>query len=194
MDRSKMAGGIRAFLEGIDQRFEGDDQGATPDRVARAWAEDLVSGYAIDPGEVLGWTPVDEGCGPVVVRQIEFASMCVHHLLPFFGSASVAYLPGRRLAGLSKIGRVVDAHARRMQTQEHLTAAIVDTIATGLEARGVIALLEAEHTCMTLRGVRKAGSRMLTMATAGIYETDPAARAEMLNLMQSRGLGALSPE
>jgi len=194
MDRSKMAEGIRIFLEGLDQRFEGDDIEKTPARVARAWAEDMVSGYDIDPGAVLGWTPVEEGCGPVVVRRVGFASMCVHHLLPFAGVASVAYLPGKRLAGLSKIGRVVDAHARRMQTQERLTAAIVDTIQTGLAARGVIAMLEAEHTCMTLRGVRKAGSRMLTIETSGIYETDRSARSEMVALLQTRGASVLAHE
>ena len=179
-----MEEGIRLFVEGLEQRFEGDDLDATPARVARAWVDDLVSGYATDPEKVLGWTSVPENCGPVLVCGIEFGSICVHHLLPFSGTASVAYLPGPRLAGLSKIGRVVDAHARRMQTQERLTAAIVETIHSGLEARGVIAVLEAGHTCMMLRGVRKAGSRMLTMATSGIYETDHSARTEILALMK----------
>lgn len=182
MDRTKMEAGVRAFVEAIGERFEGDDLEATPERVARAWAEDLVAGYAIEPRGELTWTTVEPGGGPVVVRRIRFASVCVHHLLPFFGYADVAYLPGRRQAGLSKIGRVVDLHARRMQTQERLTAAIVRTVAEALEPRGVLARLRAEHTCMTLRGVRKAQSRMVTLDAVGLYDEDSAARAEVLGL------------
>ena len=121
MDREMMAEGIRTFLRGLDRGFEGDDQEKTPRRVADAWVDDLVHGYTIDPSEELSWTEAPDGCGPVLVRQIEFSSVCVHHLLPFFGRAHVAYLPGERLAGPSKIGRVVDAHARRLQTQERLS-------------------------------------------------------------------------
>ena len=113
MDQKKMTDGIRTFLEGLDQRFEGDDQDRTPARVAAAWVEDLVAGYATDPEQELSWTSAPSGCGPVLVRRIDFASVCVHHLLPFFGLAYVAYVPAQRLAGLSKIGRVIDAHARR---------------------------------------------------------------------------------
>ena len=99
MDREKMEAGVRIFLEGLGERFEGDDLEATPERVARAWAEDLTGGYALDPDEELTWMPATQQTGPVIVRGISFASMCVHHLLPFFGVAHVAYLPGERLAG-----------------------------------------------------------------------------------------------
>lgn len=183
MDRSKMEQGIRIFLEGLGHEFPGDDQQRTPGRVARAWRDDLVSGYATDPVEVLGWTPTAAGGGTVCVRGIRFASICVHHLLPFSGRAHVAYLPGERLAGLSKIGRVVDAFARRLQTQEHLTSQVVSTLYDVLEPRGVLAVFSAEHTCMTLRGVRKEQSRMVTMATAGVYDDDVAARGEVLRLL-----------
>ena len=186
MDRSKMEMAVRLLLEGIGQRFEGDDLEATPARVARAWCEDLVSGYDVDPLAELTWTPVEPGGGPVMVRRVRFASVCVHHLLPFFGFAHVAYAPARRLAGLSKIGRVIDAHARRLQSQERLTAAIVDTMDAALEPRGAIALLEAEHTCMTVRGVRKDQGRMVTMSSAGLYREDPAARNEILGLLLGR--------
>ena len=179
-----MEAGVRTFLDGLDQRFAGDDLEATPERVARAWCEDLVSGYAVDPESVLTWTEVEPDGGPVMVRGIRFASVCVHHLLPFFGSADVAYLPGRRLAGLSKIGRVVDAHARRLQTQERLTAAIVGTLTTGLQPLGVVVTMRASHTCMTLRGVRKEQSNMLTLSAAGVYDADAAARAEILALLR----------
>lgn len=190
MDRQKMTDGIRTFLEGLDQRFEGDDQDKTPERVADAWVEDLVAGYAVDPAGELSWTAAPKGCGPVLVRRIDFASVCVHHLLPFFGQAYVAYVPAEKLAGLSKIGRVVDAHARRLQTQERLTGGIVETIDRSLSPKGVVAILEAEHTCMTLRGVRKGRSRMTTVASAGCYDTDVAARNEILSLLVRDGSAA----
>ena len=193
MDRPKMERAIRLFLEGIDQRFDGDDLEATPGRVARAWSDDLLSGYDFEPVAELTWTPVEAGGGPVMVRRLRFASVCVHHLLPFFGFAHVAYTPARRLAGLSKIGRVIDAHSRRLQTQERLTEAIVDTIDTALEPVGAIALLEAEHTCMTVRGVRKDQGRMVTLSSAGLYREDPAVRNEILGLLQGRMDGSESP-
>jgi len=183
MDLGKMEEGIRRFLEGLGRSADGEDLASTPGRVARAWAEDLVSGYADDPERELTWTAVEEGGGPVLVIGVSLASICAHHLLPFYGTANVAYLPGRRLAGLSKIGRVIDAHARRLQTQERLTAAIVSTLTRTLECRGVLVLLRAEHTCMALRGVRKEGSEMVTIATSGVYEDEPAARAEILSLL-----------
>ena len=183
MDRQKMEQAIRAFLEGVGQRFEGDDQDATPARVARAWSDDLIAGYTVDPDSLLSWTPAPPAAGVVVVRDIRFSSICVHHLLPFSGTAHVAYLPAARLAGLSKIGRVVDAHARRLQIQERLTAEIVGTIQRGLEPRGVLAVLDAEHACMTLRGARKEGSRVVTVSASGIYETDDPARREALDLL-----------
>jgi len=190
MDRRKMTDGIRTFLEGLDQRFEGDDQEKTPQRVASAWIDDLVAGYVTDPEQELSWTSAPGGCGPVLVRRIDFASVCVHHLLPFFGQAYLAYVPAERLAGLSKIGRVVEAHARRLQTQERLTASIVGTIDRVLRPAGVVAVLEAEHTCMTLRGVRKERSRMTTVASAGCYDTDAAARGEVLSLLVRDGSAA----
>ena len=183
MDRAKMEEGIRRFLEGLGTSADGEDLASTPGRVARAWAEDLVSGYAGDPERELTWTPIEAGGGPVLVVGVSLASICAHHLLPFYGTASVAYLPGLRLAGLSKIGRVIDAHARRLQTQERLTAAIFATLTRALQCRGVLALLRAEHSCMALRGVRKEGSEMITIAASGVYEDEPAARAEVLSLL-----------
>ena len=181
-----MESAIRSFVEGIGVRFEGDDLDATPGRVTRAWSEDLLSGYAIDPERELTWNPVPENGGLVLVSAVSFASICVHHLLPFAGVAHVAYLPGSRLAGLSKLGRVVDAHARRLQIQERLTAEILATIAGVLEPRGALVLLEASHTCMTLRGARKEGSRLVTVAAAGIFEHDLTARGQVLELIGSR--------
>jgi len=183
MDREKMATAIRSFLEGIGPT-DVEELERTPDRVAQAWCDDLVSGYRIDPTEVLTWTLVAPGGGPVLVRQISFASICAHHLLPFAGQAHVAYLPDERLAGLSKIGRVVDAHARRLQTQERLTAAIADSLHDVLAARGVLVVLNAEHTCMSLRGVRKEQAKMITVEARGIYVDEPARRSEVLGLLR----------
>jgi len=181
MDIDALQAAVRAFLEALGPGIDDEELARTPERVARAWADDLLAGYAVDPAGEMTWSPVPPGAGPVVVRRVRFASVCVHHLLPFFGFADVAYLPAERLAGLSKIGRVVDAHARRLQTQERLTAAIVATLVEALEPRGALAVLSAEHTCMTCRGVRKDHSRLLTLASAGVYD-DPVPRREILEL------------
>lgn len=191
MDRGAMEEGIRRFVEGIGERFEGDDLERTPARVAKAWFEDLLGGYGVDPDGLLTWTAATAPAGVVAVRDIRFASVCVHHLLPFVGTAHVAYLPGERLAGLSKLGRVVDAHARRLQIQERLTADIAGSIDRALAPRGAVVVLEAEHTCMTLRGARKESSRMLTWTATGLYERDPGARREVLDMLGIQRGGAL---
>jgi len=183
MDATKMEAGIRLFLEGLGERFVGDDLDKTPSRVAKAWVDDLVSGYATDPVSELTFVPAPAVCGPVLAKDIRFASICVHHLLPFSGLAHVAYLPADRLAGLSKLGRVVDALSRRLQIQEHLTGSIAATLASALAPRAVLVVLDAEHTCMTLRGVRKEGSRLLTYAATGLWASDVAARGEILDLL-----------
>ena len=181
-----MEAGVRLFLEGIGERFAGDDLERTPARVADAWAEDLVCGYAADPAAVLTWSEAPPGSGMVLVRDVPFTSVCVHHLLPSFGRAHVAYLPDRRLAGLSKIARLVEACARRLQIQERLTGQILTALVQGLAPRGALVLLDAEHTCMTLRGARKEGSRLVTLAGAGVYD-EPAGRREVLDLLGSPG-------
>jgi len=188
-----MEAAIRSFLDALGERFPGDDLERTPERVARAWSEDLVSGYAIDPLAELTWVPIEPGAGPVLVRDIRFASICVHHLLPFFGVAHVGYLPHVRQAGLSKIGRVVDAQARRLQTQERLTAGIVQSLSAALAPRAAVALLHAEHTCMTCRGVRKERSRMVTLAATGLWQEDAAARREILGLLDPREDASADP-
>lgn len=183
MDATKMEAGIRLFLEGLGERFSGDDLDKTPRRVAKAWIDDLVSGYQTDPLAELTFVPAPAVCGPVLAKDIRFASVCVHHLLPFAGMAHVAYLPADRLAGLSKLGRVVDALSRRLQIQEHLTGSIAATLQSALAPRAVLVVLDAEHTCMTLRGVRKEGSRLLTYAATGEWDTNVAARGEILDLL-----------
>jgi GTP cyclohydrolase I len=192
MDAAKMEAGVRLFLEGIGERFPGDDLDNTPARVAKAWIDDLVSGYAVDPGAELTSVAAPELCGPVLAKDIRFSSVCVHHLLPFAGVAHVAYLPAERLAGLSKLGRVVDAHARRLQIQEHLTGSIVATLTRALAPRAALVVLDAEHTCMTLRGVRKEGSHVITYAATGLWADDAAARREILDLLAPGRSGLLT--
>lgn len=185
MNREAMERTIRGFVEAIGERFPGDDLERTPERVAKAWHDDLLAGYRVDPDAELTWTSVPHRGGVVAVRDLRFASVCVHHLLPFFGHADVLYLPGERLAGLSKLGRVLDAHARRLQIQERLASEIADTVERVLRPRGVLVRLDAEHTCMTLRGVRKEGSRLTTVAARGVYDADPGARREVLALLST---------
>jgi GTP cyclohydrolase I len=192
MDATKMEAGIRLFLEGLGRRFEGDDLEKTPRRVARAWSEDLVSGYGVDPAAELTYVAAPEGTGPVIAKDIRFASVCVHHLLPFAGLAHVAYLPAARLAGLSKLGRVVDALSRRLQIQENLTGGIASAVESALAPRAVLVVLDAEHTCMTLRGVRKEGSRLVTYAARGLWAQDLAARGEILNILDPGRRGLLT--
>ena len=181
-----MEAGIRLFLEGVGERFPGDDLERTPARVADAWAEDLAAGYAADPDAELTYTEAPERAGLVLVRDVPFTSICVHHLLPSFGRAHVAYLPGKRLAGLSKIARLLEALARRLQIQERLTGQVLDALVRGLEPQGALVLLDAEHTCMTLRGTRKEGSRLVTVASSGVY-ADAAARREVLDQLGRPG-------
>lgn len=155
----------------------------TPRRVARTLSE-LSSGYREDPAALLT-RGLEEAIEQqlVVVRDITFHSLCEHHLLPFFGSAAIAYLPAGRLAGLSKLARVVDTHARRLQVQERLTDEIATTLELGLRPRGVAVALTAEHLCMSMRGAARPGHRTVTVATRGELATDPAAREQALRLM-----------
>ena len=144
-----------------------------------------MSGYGVDPAAELTYVAAPQGGGPVIVKDIRFSSVCVHHLLPFSGLAHVAYLPAARLAGLSKLGRAVDALSRRLQIQEHLTASIASAIEKALAPRAVLVLFDAEHTCMTLRGVRKEGSRLVTYAARGIWADDVAGRREIMDIFEA---------
>jgi GTP cyclohydrolase I len=181
-DRARLERAARLFLEAIGETGLRRDRARTPERVADAWSDEIAGGYRLDPGRILATTFPAPDTGMVVLRGVPFVSVCVHHLLPFHGTAHVGYLPGRRIVGLSKIARVVDALARRLQLQERLTRQIVDALARALRPRGVACRVEAEHLCMTIRGARKRGSRVVTSAYAGVFERRPALRAEFLNL------------
>ncbi|WP_244464803.1 GTP cyclohydrolase I FolE [Martelella endophytica] len=157
----------------------------TPLRVAKMYQE-VFSGREEDPRTHLQTVFAEEGHGDVViVKDIPFHTMCEHHLLPFFGKAHIAYLPdGGRLTGLSKLARVVDTLARRPQLQERLTGQIADAINDALAPRGVMVLVEAEHMCMAMRGIKAHGSRTVTLVTRGIYDNDRDQRAEILGLLE----------
>lgn len=156
----------------------------TPQRYAEALRY-LTSGYQSDPEQVVGkGLFTAEGEGAVLVRDIEFFSLCEHHLLPFFGRAHVAYLPGAHIIGLSKIPRIVDLYARRLQVQERLTGQIADALERILAPRGVLVSVEARHLCMTMRGVAKQHSATGTLALRGLYADDPHARQETLAMLR----------
>ena len=169
---------VSDLLDALGVEHAGDHLVATPGRVPRAYAELLTP----EPFEATTF-PNDEGYDELVVaRAIPFASLCEHHLLPFTGVAHVGYLPDERLLGLSKLARVVDHFARRLQVQERLTAQVASFIAETVQPKGVGVVLEAEHLCMSLRGVRSSGSRTVTSALKGIVRDDPRTRAEFLAL------------
>ena len=184
----------RAFDE-IEQAFRtlihwaGDDPDRegladTPARAARAWLE-YCAGYREDPGAHLARTFEEVGGYDdiVILRDIPFQSHCEHHLAPITGTASIAYLPGKRVVGISKLARVLHGFARRLQVQERLTAQVADSLWTELRPRGVAVVIEAEHACMSGRGVRTHGVGMITSRMLGCFRDDPASRREILSLM-----------
>jgi GTP cyclohydrolase I len=158
----------------------------TPRRFVKALGE-LTAGYRVDDPPALLKTFENDGTRDMVlVRDIPFYSLCEHHVLPFYGVAHVAYVPGDRIVGLSKFGRLVEAFARRLQVQERLTAQIADTLEDTLSPAGVIVVVEAQHLCMAMRGVQKPGALTLTSAVRGVFRTKPEARAEALSLMKGQ--------
>ncbi len=187
-DRAKIEQGVRLILEGI-----GDDPGRpgveeTPRRVASMY-EEIFEGVGRDPKDVV---TVVRGAGHdemIMVRDIPLFASCEHHLVPFVGKAHVAYVPNRdgRITGLSKIARLVDVLSKRPQVQERLTTEIADTLEQALEPRGVFVLIEAEHLCMTMRGVKKPGSVTATSAVRGVFRTDARTRTEALELVRRGG-------
>ncbi|MBB1512180.1 GTP cyclohydrolase I FolE [Tessaracoccus sp. MC1627] len=186
VDHGRAAAAVRELLIAIGEDPERDGLLETPDRVARAWGE-LLAGHGVDASGVLGKTFDIAHDEMVLVKDIELVSTCEHHLLPFTGVAHVGYIPSEngRVTGLSKLARLVDIYARRLQVQERLTTQIADALVEHLDARGVIVVVEAEHTCMTMRGVRKPGSRTVTSAVRGLLR-HPATRAEAMSLIIGR--------
>jgi len=173
---------VRTILKAIGEDPDREGLRYTPQRVARMY-EELFRGLYEDPAEHLEGGFHEQYDEMVVLRDISFHSLCEHHLLPFMGRAHVAYLPRGKVAGLSKIARVVESFARRPQLQERLTIQIADLLMDQLNAKGSAVIIEATHTCMTIRGVKKAGSVMVTSAMRGTFRTNLATRTEAINLL-----------
>jgi GTP cyclohydrolase I len=183
IDRGRIEKAVREIIEalGEDPLREGLVQ--TPERVAAFYAE-VFDGLHKDPGEVVDAFFGEEHYQEIVmVREIPFYSMCEHHFVPFHGQAHVAYIPKGRVTGLSKLARLVDGFARRPQMQERLTAQVADALAERLQPMGVMVVVEAEHLCMSMRGVKKPGATTVTSAVRGIMESQPATRAEAMSLL-----------
>ncbi|MGN6626565.1 MAG: GTP cyclohydrolase I FolE [Tepidisphaeraceae bacterium] len=173
---------VRDILRAVGEDPEREGLLKTPNRVARAYAE-LFAGLTDDPRRHLRTVFTETYDEVVLLRDIEFHSMCEHHLLPFTGRAHVAYLPKGKVVGLSKMARLVEGYARRPQVQERLTTQIADALMESLDPVGAAVVIEASHTCMTIRGAKKHGSTMVTSALRGIFKDSPASRAEILTLM-----------
>ncbi|HSR49789.1 MAG TPA: GTP cyclohydrolase I FolE [Acidobacteriota bacterium] len=174
---------IRQLLKEIGENPEREGLVKTPERVERAW-KFLTSGYQKTAEEILnGALFTVEYDEMVIVRDIEIYSMCEHHLLPFFGKCHVAYLPSRQVIGLSKIPRIVDMFARRLQVQERLTQQVAQTVTDWIKPKGVAVVIEANHLCMMMRGVQKQNSSMITSAMLGSFRKDNRSRTEFLQLV-----------
>ncbi|MGO0122681.1 GTP cyclohydrolase I FolE [Desulfothermobacter acidiphilus] len=185
-DQAKIERAVRLILEAIGENPEREGLRETPARVARMYAE-IFAGLTEDPAVHLERYFNENHEEMVLVRDIPVYSVCEHHLLPFFGVAHVAYIPRAGVVtGLSKLARVVDGFARRPQLQERLTTQVADTIVNKLNPRGVLVVIEAEHMCMTMRGVRKPGAKTVTSAVRGIFQQNAATRAEALALIRGR--------
>ncbi len=186
MDREKIVQGVRLILEGIGEDPKREGLLATPERVARMY-EEIFCGLHYDPSKELNVFFSENHDEMVLVKDIPLYSICEHHLLPFYGKAHVAYIPRQgRITGLSKLARVVEGFAKRPQLQERLTSQIADTIMDALNPLGVIVVVEAEHMCMTMRGIKKAGSKTLTSAVRGVFKSNEATRAEAFSLIRGK--------
>jgi GTP cyclohydrolase I len=187
IDTARIERAVREILLAIGEDPDRDGLIDTPARVARAYAEQF-SGLAQQPEDVLATVFDADYDELILVRDIEVYSTCEHHLVPFFGFAHVGYIPNEkgRITGLSKLARLVDVYARRPQVQERMTSQIADALMTVLEPRGALVVIEAEHLCMSMRGVRKPGSRTVTSAVRGMLR-NAATRAEAMSLILGRG-------
>ncbi|MEY2986928.1 MAG: cyclohydrolase FolE [Pseudomonadota bacterium] len=174
---------VRTLLRYMGEDPEREGLLETPDRVCRAWVE-MTEGYRLNPEKVLSTTFEGSSDEMVVLKDIEFTSCCEHHLLTFSGKAHVAYLPSNgRIVGLSKLARIVDVFAKRLQVQERMTQQIADAIKTHLQPHGVAVVIEGQHSCMCVRGVRKQGASMVTSSLQGVFRDNASTRAEFMSLI-----------
>lgn len=171
MDQEKIKQGIRMVLEGIGEDLTREGLVETPERIARMY-EEICGGMQEDPEEHLQKTFHVTNNDMVVEKDITFYSMCEHHMLPFYGNVHVAYIPDGKVAGLSKLARTVEVYAKRLQLQEQMTGQIAEALMKYLKPKGVIVMAEAEHMCMTMRGIKKPGSKTVTIVKRGVFKED----------------------
>jgi GTP cyclohydrolase I len=185
VDKSAIESAVRKILKAVGENPRRDGLLDTPARVARMY-EEMFSGLHLDPARHLETTFPEAYDEIVLVRDIPFTSMCEHHLLPFTGVAHVAYLPNGKVVGLSKLARVVEEVSRRPQVQERLTQTVADMLEDKLGTKGAAVVIESEHSCMALRGVRKSGTLTITSSLRGVFREDQASRSEVLSLINGR--------
>jgi len=188
VDKPRIERAVREILAAIGEDPDRDGLLRTPARIAEMY-EEIFAGLHDDPARHLAVTFEADHDEMVMVRDIPFTSLCEHHFVPFTGRAHVAYIPGRdgRITGLSKLARLVEGFARRPQVQERITTQVADALQSELEPRGVFVVVEAEHLCMSMRGVKKPGSLTVTSAVRGLFKTNPATRAEAMSLITHPG-------
>jgi GTP cyclohydrolase I len=185
VDTARIERAVTELLVAVGEDPNRDGLVRTPGRVARMY-EELFAGFGEDPGDHLEVTFAAEHDEMVMVRDIPFASLCEHHLVPFIGRAHVAYIPGDdgRITGLSKLARLVDVYARRLQVQERMTTEIADAIEKALGPKGVLVVVDAEHLCMSMRGVKKPGTSTITSAVRGLFRTEASTRMEAMQFVR----------
>lgn len=185
MDKDKIKHGVQLIIEGIGENAAREGLIETPDRIARMY-EEIFAGLNEDASVHLSKTFSTQNTDMIIEKDITFYSMCEHHFLPFYGKAHIAYVPNGRVAGLSKLARTVEVYARRPQLQERMTVQIADAIMENLDAKGAMVIIEAEHMCMTMRGIKKPGSRTVTISSKGIFTEDAELRNTFLTMAGAR--------
>ena len=183
MDKEKIIAGAKLILEGIGEDLEREGLIETPERIARMY-EEVFSGLGKDAEEIISKTFEVENNDLVIEKDITYFSMCEHHIIPFYGKAHIAYIPRGRVAGLSKLARTVELYAKKPQLQERLSSEVADAIMKYLDAEGVMVVVEGEHMCMTMRGVKKPGTKTVTTSYRGIFKEDATLRIEVILLLQ----------
>ena len=182
MDKEKIEQAVRLFLEGIGEDPNREGLLGTPDRVARMCSE-IYGGLGQDAGQYLHTTFEAKNNELILEKDIDLYSVCEHHLLPFYGKAHIAYIPDGKVVGLSKLARTVEVFARRLQLQEQLTGQIADALMEYMQPKGALVMIEAEHMCMTMRGIKKPGSQTVTLARRGVFETDPSLEERFFRML-----------
>ena len=185
MDKEKIMEGVRLILDGIGEDINREGLLETPDRIARMY-EELAAGYTDDAAKHLAKRFHVDNNDMVVEKDIHFYSFCEHHMLPFYGTAAIAYIPDGEVVGLSKMARTVEVYAKRFQLQERLSAQIADAFMQELNPKGVMVLIEAEHMCMTMRGIKKPGTKTVTAVTRGVFDNNEELHNRFFRMIECR--------